>query len=257
MPHPVYAPLHAHPTRRVAGPQGLDRQQLMQTVTHETLLEQIIKEAQHNFLRLRTMFVIDQLAKELKDPLIFSHWNLFNSPTQSCVRINIVTQGFDSVIRTTLVVQVFERSLRCVCRDGRVMTLSFEPQELLNLLRCQVAQHQTAAVQSFSKLMGWTVNCSEPCLGVGSAEPLGSASAVVLTSPAGNKQILVRSGPCTGVSVSVAAAPRNDFYPSAVVHERRWDQLPGAWQEVRLDSMEGRNFLAKIELLMAALTAQN
>ncbi|KAF2358449.1 Mediator complex subunit Med17 [Trinorchestia longiramus] len=257
MPHPVYAPLHAHPVRRVAGPNGLDRQELMQTVVHETLLEQIIKEAQHNFLRLRTMYVIDQLAKELKDPLILSHWNLFNSPTQSCVRINIVTQGYDSVIRTTLVVHVYERSLRCVCRDGRVMTLSFEPQELLNLLRCQVAQHQTAAVQSFSKLMGWAVNSSEPCLGVGAAEPLGSASAVVLTSPTGNKQILVRSGPCTGVSVSVATAPRNDFYPSAVVHERRWDQLPGAWQEVRLDSMEGRNFLAKIELLMAALTAQN
>ena len=66
--------------------------QLMQTVVNETLLEQIVKEAQHNFLRLRTMFVIDQLAQELKDPVIISHWNLFNSPTQSCVRINIVTQ---------------------------------------------------------------------------------------------------------------------------------------------------------------------
>uniref|UniRef100_A0A2P2IC97 Mediator of RNA polymerase II transcription subunit 17-like n=2 Tax=Hirondellea gigas TaxID=1518452 RepID=A0A2P2IC97_9CRUS len=257
VPHPVYAPLHAHPTRRIAGPHGLDRQQLMQTVTNETLLEQIIKEAQHNFLRLRTMFVIDQLAIELRDPLIISHWNLFNSPTQSCVRINIVTQSYDSVIRTTLVVHVYERSLRCVCRDGRVMTMSFEPQELRNLLLCQVAQHQMAAVQSLSKLMGWTVGCSEPCLGVGAAEPLGSAAAVVLTAPSGNKQIMVRSGPCTGVSVSVATAPRNDFYPSGVVNERRWDQLPGAWQEVRLASMEGRNFLNKIELLMAALTAQN
>lgn len=37
-------------------------------------------------------------------------------------------QGYDSVIRATLIVHVYERSLRCVCRDGRVMTLSFEPQ---------------------------------------------------------------------------------------------------------------------------------
>ena len=68
---------------------------------------------------------------------------------------------------------------------------------------------------------------------------------------------MVRSGPCTGVSVSVATAPRNDFYPSAVVQEGRWDQLPGAWQEVRLSAMDGKTFLFKIEMLMAALTAQN
>ena len=68
---------------------------------------------------------------------------------------------------------------------------------------------------------------------------------------------MVRSGPCTGVTAFVATAPRNDFYPSAVVQEGRWEQLPGAWQEVRLSSMEGKNVLAKIEMLMAALTAQN
>ena len=38
------------------------------------------------------MFVIDQLAIEQTDPLIISHWDVFNSPQQSCVRINIVTQ---------------------------------------------------------------------------------------------------------------------------------------------------------------------
>lgn len=53
------------------------------------------------------------------------------------------------------------------------------------MLLCQVAQHQMAAVQSLSKLMGWTVGSSEPCLGVGATEPLGSAAAVVLTAPTG------------------------------------------------------------------------
>ena len=60
-------------------------------------MEQIIRQAQHNFLRLRTMYVIDQLALEYKDPLIMSHWSLFNSATESSVRINIITQGYDMV----------------------------------------------------------------------------------------------------------------------------------------------------------------
>ena len=203
------------------------------------------------------MYVIDQLATELKDPLIVSHWNVFNSPTQACVRINIVTQGYDSVLRTTLVIHVYEKTLKCVCRDGKVMNMSFEPQELRNLMLCQISQHHMAAIQSFARFMGWTVISSENNLGVGPAEPLGNASAVLLSSPNGNKVISVRAGPTTGLSVSVATCPRNDFYPSGIVNERRWEHLSGSWQEVSLDRMEGKNVLAKIELLMAALTAQN
>lgn len=202
------------------------------------------------------MYVIDQLALEIKDPLIISHWNLFNSPTQSCVRINIVTQGYDSVLRTTLVIHVYEKTLKCICRDGKVMTLSFEPQELLNLLFCQICQHNVAAVQCFARYMGWTVISSESSIGVGPVEPLGNASAVVLASPTGNKTLAVRASPNRDVTVYVSSSPRNDFYPSAIVNDRRWENLGGAWHEVRLDRMEGRNFLSKIELLMAALTAQ-
>ncbi|KAB7502690.1 Mediator of RNA polymerase II transcription subunit 17 [Armadillidium nasatum] len=256
LPQPVYGPVGVPKKRRIAGPEGVDRNQLLQATKSETILEQIIRQAQHNFLRLRTMYVIDQLALELKDPLIISHWNLFNSPTQSCVRINIVTQGYDSVLRTTLVIQVFEKTLKCICCDGKVMTLSFEPQELRNLLFCQISQHNVASVQCFARYMGWTVLTSENSLGVGSVEPLGNSSAVVLASPTGNKTLAVRSSPTKGVTVFVSSSPRNDFYPSAVVNDRRWENLGGAWHEVRLERMEGRNFLNKIELLMASLTAQ-
>lgn len=105
----------------------------------QTLLEQIIQQAQHFFMRLRTEYVLDTIAKEVKDPLIVSHWNALNSPTQSCVKINIMTHGYDSVYRTSLVVHVGEKSLKCVCRDGRVMHMSYEPQELRDLIFLQVS----------------------------------------------------------------------------------------------------------------------
>ncbi|XP_045616724.1 mediator of RNA polymerase II transcription subunit 17 isoform X1 [Procambarus clarkii] len=255
LPHPVYAPMGMSKRRRAAGPEGMDKNLMISLMKEQTLLEQIIRQVQHNFLRLRTMYVIDQLAAEFKDPLIVSHWNAFNSPTQSCVKINIVTQGYDTVLRTKLVIHIFERTLKCICRDGKIMTMSFEPQELRNLILCQISQHNMAALQGLAKFTGWTLLSSEQNIGTGAIEPLGNASTVMLASPSGNKVIGVHSGPHQRVSVYVSSSPRPDFYPSTVVMEQRWEHLGSNWQEVRLDRMEGRNFLNKMELLMAALTA--
>ena len=106
----------------------------------DTLLEQIINQAQHVVLRLRTMYVIDSLAKEIKDPLIVSHWNTLTSPNQSTVKINIFSHGYETLSRTSLVVHVFEKSIKVICRDGKVMHVSYEPQELRDLILSQVTR---------------------------------------------------------------------------------------------------------------------
>lgn len=137
-PHPSSGPLGPSKRRCLAGPTAADRYELLEMTKSQTLLEQIIQQAQHFFMRRRTEYVLDTIAKEVKDPLIVSHWNALNSPTQSCVKINILTHGYDTVCRTSLVVHVGERSLKCVCRDGRVMHMSYEPQELRDLIFCQV-----------------------------------------------------------------------------------------------------------------------
>ena len=49
-----------------------------------------------------------------------------------------MTHGYDSVHRTTFLINVLEDSLRCVCRDGRVMTVSYETSELHYIILCQV-----------------------------------------------------------------------------------------------------------------------
>nr|CAD7200656.1 unnamed protein product [Timema douglasi] len=221
----------------------------------QTLLEQIIQQAQHFFMRLRTEYVLDTIAKEVKDPLIVSHWNALNSPTQSCVKINIMTHGYDTVCRTSLVVHVGEKSLKCVCRDGRVMHMSYEPQELRDLIFCQIYQHQITAVQSLAKCMGWQFLSNSSHLGLGAVEPLGNASSCILASPIGDRLIAVRCEPQTGVQVAIAQSPRKDFFPGQLVKERKWENLGGSFKEVRWDKMEGKNFLNKMELLMSSLTS--
>lgn len=66
--------------------------------------------------------------------------------------------------------------------------------------------------------------------------------------------IAVKCGPQTGTQVSIQSAPRKDFYPGQLVRDMRWENLGGNFKEVRWDKMEGRNFLNKMELLMASLT---
>ncbi|XP_049763475.1 mediator of RNA polymerase II transcription subunit 17 [Schistocerca nitens] len=254
-PHPASGPLGPSKRRALAGPTAADRHELQEMAKSQTLLEQIIQQAQHFFMRLRTEYVLDTIAKEVKDPLIISHWNALNSPTQSCVKINIMTHGYDAVCRTSLIVHVGEKSLKCVCRDGRVMHMSYEPQELRDLIFCQIYQHQIAAVQSLAKRMGWQFLSNSSHLGLGAVEPLGNASSCILASPIGDRMIAVRCEPQTGVQVSIAQSPRKDFFPGQLVKERKWENLGGSFKEVRWDKMEGKNFLNKMELLMASLTS--
>uniref|UniRef100_A0A1B6MQ02 Mediator of RNA polymerase II transcription subunit 17 n=1 Tax=Graphocephala atropunctata TaxID=36148 RepID=A0A1B6MQ02_9HEMI len=254
-PHPSSAPLGPSKRRCLAGPNAADRHQLLEMTKSHTLLEEIIQQAQHFFMRLRTQYVLDQIAKDVKDPLIVSHWNGLNSPTLSCVKIYIVSSGYDTICRTSLVVHIGEKSLKCVCRDGRVMHMSYETQELRDLIYCQIYQHQINGVQALAKCMGWQFLANSCHLGIGAVEMLGNASSCILASPIGDRMIAVRCEPLGGVQVSIAHSPRKDFFSGQLVKERKWENLGGAFKEVRWDKMEGKNFLNKMELLMASLTS--
>jgi len=147
----------------------------------------------------------------------------------------------------------------------------------------QIYQHQISAVQALAKCMGWQFLANSSHLGLGSVEPLGNASSCILASPIGDRyfivpiyniekkntkctpvissfnhvcrMIAVRCEPQTGVQVAIAHSPRKDFFPGQLVRERKWENLGGSFKEVRWDKMEGKNFLNKMELLMASLTS--
>ncbi|XP_059476360.1 mediator of RNA polymerase II transcription subunit 17 [Neocloeon triangulifer] len=254
-PHPSSGPIGPSKRRCLAGPCASDRYELLQMTQTQTMLEQVIQQAQHINIRDRTLCVLDRLAKEFKDPLITSHWNALNSPTQSCVKINIVAHGYDTICRTSLLLRVGEKAIKCITRDGRVVHMSYESQELRDFILCQVYQHQITAVQNLAKCMGWQCLANSSQLGIGSVEPLGNASSCILASPTGERLISVRCEPKSGVQVAIAQSPRKDFFPGQLVKERKWENLGGSYKEVRWDKMEGKNFLNKMELLMASLTS--
>ena len=136
------APIGISKRRRLAGPRAADRSSLLDMATTPTLLEQIIAQAQHVVLRKRTMSVLDEMSFERRDPLISCHWSTTSSPTATSVKVNVITNGFDSLHRTQLVINVGHKQLSVVCRDGRVMKFSHESQELRDFILCQIAHHQ-------------------------------------------------------------------------------------------------------------------
>ncbi|KAL1381304.1 hypothetical protein pipiens_013571 [Culex pipiens pipiens] len=258
-PHPASAPLGPSKKRMLAGPSAFDRYELLEMTKSQTLLEQIIAQAQHIFTRRRAQYVLDTLARDVKDPQITSHWNAMNSPTMSCVKINITSHGYDANLRTSLVIHVKERSLKCICRDGRIMHMSYEMQELRDLIYCQISQHQIICLQNLAKCMAWQILSNSSHLGIGAVEPLGNASSCVLASPNSDRLIAVqvRCDPQIDVKVFIAQSPGKDFFPGSLVQGRHWEHLGGHFKEVRFDKMEGKNFHNKMEFLMASLTSQS
>ncbi len=73
--------------------------------------------------------------------------------------------------------------------------------------------------------------------------------------------ISVRSGAVSGVRVSVQKCPDPDAAPAQTngaaaadsIQDDKWRLLGGAFREVHLDKMGGKNFANKLELLMASL----
>uniref|UniRef100_A0A8C0NV72 Mediator of RNA polymerase II transcription subunit 17 n=1 Tax=Canis lupus familiaris TaxID=9615 RepID=A0A8C0NV72_CANLF len=210
MPHPASAPF-GHKRMRLSGPQAFDKNEINSLQSSEGLLEKIIKQAKHIFLRSRSI----QL------------------------QLNV---GIEQI--------------RVVHRDGRVIALSHQEQELQDFLLSQMSQHQVHAVQQLAKVMGWQVLSFSNHVGLGPIESIGNASAITVASPSGDYAISVRNGPESGSKIMVQF-PRNqckDLPKSDVLQDSKWNHLRGPFKEVQWNKMEGRNFVYKMELLMSALS---
>ncbi|KAK1790627.1 hypothetical protein P4O66_014497 [Electrophorus voltai] len=256
MPHPASAPFG--PKRlRLAGPMAYDKPEINCLQHSEGLLEKIIKQAKHIFLRSRTARTIDSLASRIEDPQIQAHWSNINDVYESSVKVLITSQGYEQICKSIqLQLNIGVEQIRVVHRDGRVISLSHQEQELQDFLLSQMSQHQVHAIQQLAKVMGWHVLSFSNHVGLGAIESIGNASAITVASPNGEYAISVRNGPESGCKVLVQF-PRGqakDLPKSDVLQDGKWSHLRGPYKEVHWSRMEGKNFVYKMELLMAALT---
>ncbi|MEE6472993.1 hypothetical protein FKM82_009809 [Ascaphus truei] len=186
MPHPASAPF-GHKRMRLAGPQAFDKNEISALQQNEGLLEKIIKQAKHIFLRSRTARTIDSLASRIEDPQIQAHWSNINDVYESSVKVLITSQGYEQICKSIqLQLNIGVDQIRVVHRDGRVITLSHQEQELQDFLLSQMSQHQVLAVQQLAKIMGWHVLSFSNHVGLGPVESIGNASSITVASPNGD-----------------------------------------------------------------------
>lgn len=70
-----------------------------------------------------------------------------------------------------------------------------------------------------------------------------------------NRVLSVRCGPQGAQpQVFLSTFPRPEIEKNKILKDSRWEQLNASYEEVRLEKIEGRNFLSRMELLMASLT---
>ncbi|XP_019385880.1 PREDICTED: mediator of RNA polymerase II transcription subunit 17 [Crocodylus porosus] len=189
MPHPASAPF-GHKRMKLAGPQAFDKNDINSLQSNEGLLEKIIKQAKHIFLRRRTARTIDSLASRIEDPQIQAHWSNINDVYESSVKVLITSQGYEQICKSIqLQLNIGVEQIRVVHRDGRVITLSHQEQELQDFLLSQMSQHQVHAVQQLAKVMGWHVLSFSNHVGLGPVESIGNASAITVASPNGDYAI--------------------------------------------------------------------
>ena len=125
--------------------------------------------------------------------------------------------------------------------------------------------------------MGWTVLSSSAHLGVGTCESLGNASGVLLSSPTGKRTLAVRCSPHSnhagpGPQVFIGYPPGASATSVAESSNKdrmdidtsfRFEKLDGdeifestegvIYKPIKVEKLEGKNFLNKMEMLMAVL----
>ena len=66
--------------------------------------------------------------------------------------------------------------------------------------------------------------------------------------------VAVRHSPQCNATVFVSQSPSSDFFSTPVISDKKWENLPAGFKQLKLDKMDGKNLVNKIELLMAALS---
>jgi mediator of RNA polymerase II transcription subunit 17 len=219
------------------------------------------------------MGIIDEMAREIQDPQIAAHISSISSATESIIRVTIAFIGHDMLNRSSFLLHVGSHSAKAICKDGRVIALSYDEQQLRDFILCQVAQHYIVSVQTSAKSLGWQILSLNNHIGVGDLEPLGNAVGALLASPYHDRVMCIRCGPASGLRVYVqhCSAVNGDKITatspvSAGIVSNLWGQLSRTtaarplsaalaepWKAVNLSKVDGRNFVQKIETVMACL----
>jgi len=175
------------------------------------------------------------------------------------LRIQMLTPYYEFCGKTLLMLEIQVHDIRATLREGDVVTLSSNLEELRHFLTLRAKQHIISAVGTLCRPHLWQTLYSNPC----EVDERGIlAPAIMVGHPAGTSAICVKY-PLDGNPIILIQTVRDDqkrtgdllasAYDDA---DKRppWSYLRNTFRSLNYDQLAGNNFLHKIELLVASFT---
>ena len=142
-------------------------------------MQQIIEAAKHCELLRRIEEELDSLAKTHYQPNIHVHWPVVQNQVHTSLKIHFSCSGYEMCtkqnasmhsillnigvdkcqvnLRAEISEQISTKSIQAVQRDGSVVELGAEPEELRRLMEGELLAVQISCLAGLSRIIDWTV----------------------------------------------------------------------------------------------------
>jgi len=249
-PHPTIATMGMTRKERTAVTKPYNRTRIMKMNKRVPLIQQIIEAAKHCELMRRIETELDSLAKIHYQPNIHVHWPVVQNHVHTSLKVHFSCSGYEMCTKQfgmhSILLNVGIDKCQAVQRDGSIVELGAEPEELRRLIEGELLAVQIACLAGLSRIIDWTV--------------LSSRRGAILLSPPVQSE-------CTAGRVAVRTEDNRikvftesrgqDEEQSDIILEPRWKLLhSNNWKEVDWEKLPGLNFVAKMEQMLACLARE-
>ncbi|KAK3740068.1 hypothetical protein QZH41_011402, partial [Actinostola sp. cb2023] len=159
-----------------------------------------------------------------------------------------------SLERISLRVKVGIKDIHVVCSNGSTVTFTSHVQDLKDFFLTQVGQHQILVAYSIAVSLGWQVLHMKRHLPTGEIEDQGHVAGMVVTSSDSDRTIAIRTGPSSGITVSVKRPHKYTNSLPGFLTDKKWGLVGGSFKEVAWDKVPGRTFVQRFFLLLGVET---
>jgi len=247
-PHPTIATMGMNRKQRTAATKPYTRIRIDKMRKVVPLLQQIIEAAKHSELLRRVEYQLDELARAHHQPNIHIHWPVVQNQVHTSLKVHFSCSGYEMCTKQfgmhSILLNIGIDKCQAVQRDGSVVELGSDPQELKRLMEGELLAQQIACIAGLSRIIDWTVLSSR-------------RGAILLSPPVSSEcyagRVAVRTED-NQLRVFVESREASNL-SSDIILEQRWQLLhSNKWREVEWEKLPGMNFVAKIEQMLACLS---
>lgn len=237
------------------------------TIKRICILSTIKDIAEHLIVRNRILKILNEVSKEVNDPLVIIEPFLANTSTTTDIRISIVSSFYEAIQTARLTFCIKIKNLRVtLLSQASTITFTDNIESLKSFLLDQCSIQQISCIQELSKVFNWTV------LANGTVETNFHVCPVLLLwNSMNSKKIAIKLGPVNKIEIFLKKYNTNegnlreatsnghdsgeDSGEDNIMINLEWlVAIQKSYSKVDIyDAYPGRTLISKFELFLADL----